>query len=94
MLNPLITTQAAANTQDVAAASPARTTAASETQSATSSKAATTANPSYVLDLGLNLVVLQFHDERGDITQSIPSERQLRAYRDGGSASADAATKS
>ena len=94
VLNPLITTSAPANTQDVAAATPARTTAVPDTQASTASKAVTTANPSYVLDLGLNLVVLQFHDERGDITQSIPSERQLRAYRDGGSASVDSTTKS
>jgi hypothetical protein len=49
-----------------------------------SNTTSSTANPSYVIDLGLNLVVLQFHDQRGDVIQSIPSERQLKAYREGG----------
>jgi hypothetical protein len=33
----------------------------------------------------LNLVVLQFFDAQGNVEQSIPSQRQLEAYRqDGG----------
>jgi hypothetical protein len=42
-------------------------------------------NPSLHVDPALNLVVLQFFDARGDVEQSIPSQRQLEAYRqDGG----------
>ena len=38
-------------------------------------------NPSVHLDLALNLVVLEFHDGSGNVTSSIPSTRQLQAYR-------------
>ncbi len=37
-------------------------------------------NPSLHLDLALNLVVLQFTDDKGDVTNSIPSAKQLKAY--------------
>ena len=44
-------------------------------------------NPSVHLDLALNLVVLEFRDDAGNVTSSIPSARQLQAYRlDGGPA--------
>jgi hypothetical protein len=47
-------------------------------------------NPSLHLDLALNLVVLQFVDDNGDVTNSIPSAKQLKAYQEneGGSAAA------
>jgi hypothetical protein len=38
-------------------------------------------NPGLHLDLALNLVVLQFVDDKGDVTRSIPSEKQLKAYQ-------------
>lgn len=38
-------------------------------------------NPSLHLDLALNLVVLQFLDDKGDVTDSIPSPKQLKAYQ-------------
>ncbi len=38
-------------------------------------------NPSLHLDLALNLVVLQFVDDNGDVTNSFPSAKQLKAYR-------------
>jgi hypothetical protein len=38
-------------------------------------------NPDFHLDLALNIVVLQFFDSKGDVTQSIPSQKQLDAYR-------------
>jgi hypothetical protein len=51
-------------------------------------------NPSLHLDLALNLVVLQFVDNNGDVTTQIPSQKQLKAYQEqvaasgpGGSAS-------
>ncbi|HTZ70724.1 MAG TPA: hypothetical protein VMB71_08765 [Acetobacteraceae bacterium] len=40
-------------------------------------------NPGLHLDPALNLVVLQFFDSEGNVTQSIPSQRQLQAYRQG-----------
>jgi len=38
-------------------------------------------NPSLHLDLALNLVVLQFVDDNGNVTNSFPSAKQLKAYR-------------
>ena len=37
-------------------------------------------NPRLHLDLALNLVVLQFFDDQGEVTSSIPSAKQLKAY--------------
>jgi hypothetical protein len=42
------------------------------------------ANPSLHLDLALNLVVLQFFNAQGLVTQSIPSQKQLEAYQQEG----------
>ena len=38
-------------------------------------------NPSLRLDAALGLVVIEFHDEAGKLTSSIPSQRQIDAYR-------------
>lgn len=38
-------------------------------------------NPSLRLDAALGLVVIEFRDDGGAITSSIPSQRQLEAYR-------------
>ena len=38
-------------------------------------------NPTLRLDAALGLVVIEFRDAAGNVTQSIPSERQLEAYR-------------
>jgi len=38
-------------------------------------------NPSLRLDSGLGMVVLEFRDDKGDVTGSIPSQRVLDAYR-------------
>ena len=38
-------------------------------------------NPSLHLDASLGLVVIEFRDEAGAITSSIPSQRQIEAYR-------------
>ena len=39
-------------------------------------------NPSVHVDLALNIAILQFVDDKGNVTVSIPSEKQLKAYRD------------
>ncbi len=39
------------------------------------------ANPSLRFDPVSGLVVIEFHDESGDVTTSIPTLRQLEAYR-------------
>lgn len=38
-------------------------------------------NPSLRLDAALGLVVIEFRNDSGEITTSIPSERQLKAYQ-------------
>jgi hypothetical protein len=39
------------------------------------------ANPALRLDASLGLVVIEFRDGAGTITHSIPSQRQMEAYR-------------
>jgi hypothetical protein len=38
-------------------------------------------NPSYQFDPTVGLVVIEFHDNAGTLTNSIPTQRQLEAYR-------------
>jgi hypothetical protein len=38
-------------------------------------------NPDYQFDPALGLVVVQFHDASGKLTNSIPSQRQLEEYK-------------
>lgn len=38
-------------------------------------------NPTLRFDAALGLVVIEFRDESGHITTSIPSQRQMEAYR-------------
>jgi hypothetical protein len=40
-------------------------------------------NPSFKFDSEVGLVVIGFHDDSGKMTSSIPSQRQLAAYRSG-----------
>lgn len=41
-------------------------------------------NPALRLDPGLGLVVLQFRDDQGEVVATLPTERELAAYRDAG----------
>lgn len=52
------------------------------------------ANPSLVLDPGLGLVVIEFRNNAGTVVNSIPSARQLEAYRANGVPSAGQDTHS
>jgi hypothetical protein len=38
-------------------------------------------NPALRLDPGLGLVVLEFRDNRGEVAETIPTPRELEAYR-------------
>jgi hypothetical protein len=38
-------------------------------------------NPAFRFDPSVGMVVIEFHDDSGKMTNSIPSERQLQAYR-------------
>jgi hypothetical protein len=38
-------------------------------------------NPSYRFDPTVGLVVIEFHNDSGGLSNSIPSQRQLEAYR-------------
>src|ERR1700733_3527174 len=40
-------------------------------------------NPSFRFDPTVGLVVIEFHDNTGAVSNSIPSQRQLEAYRTG-----------
>lgn len=40
-------------------------------------------NPSVRFDLRLGLVVVEFFDDRGEVANSIPTPRQLKAYESG-----------
>jgi hypothetical protein len=84
VLNPITAVPATGTSPDGSAATQGRSTTSGEATASGSQKVVSTANPSYVLDLGLGLVVLQYYDQSGNVTSSIPSERQLQAYRDGG----------
>jgi hypothetical protein len=48
---------------------------------AASSTANPTPNPTLALDAALGLVVIQFHNNSGAVTSSIPSQQQIDAYR-------------
>lgn len=39
------------------------------------------ANPTLRFDVASGLVVIEYHDSAGDVTTSIPTLRQLEAYR-------------
>ncbi|WP_149536003.1 hypothetical protein [Siccirubricoccus phaeus] len=43
-----------------------------------------TPNPAMKLDPRLGLVVLQFRDDQGQVTATLPTERELAAYRNAG----------
>jgi len=51
------------------------------TEAAPTASAPQFPNPSLRLDHGLGLVVIEFHDHGGEVTRSIPSQRQIDAYR-------------
>ena len=63
------------NNADQRMASPAAT------RSAPSRPPEVYANPTLRLDAGLGMVVIEFRDGSGNIASSIPTERQLEAYR-------------
>ncbi|HKM63346.1 MAG TPA: hypothetical protein VJY39_12740 [Acidisphaera sp.] len=54
---------------------------ASSSSSAPGSSVASNPNPSLHLDQSLGLVVLEFYNDAGAVTRSIPSAGQLDAYR-------------
>ncbi len=89
MVNLVTAAPATGSTPEGSTVQAIRTPTVEQQSTGVSTSTSSTANPSYVIDLGLNLVVLQFHDQHGDVIQSIPSERQLKAYREGGVAPAD-----
>ena len=67
----------------VAAPNPIATTAtAADKSTETAASKRPLINPSLHVDLALNLVVLEFVDDKGDVTNSIPSAKQLKAYQD------------
>jgi hypothetical protein len=56
-------------------------TPATEPAQAVPAAAPPVANPTLRLDAALGLVVIEFRNDSGEITTSIPSERQLQEYQ-------------
>lgn len=54
---------------------------APQTAGSTSTTANPSPNPTLELDPALGLVVIQFHNDSGAVTSSIPSQQQIDAYR-------------
>jgi hypothetical protein len=76
---------ATATAQSTGSASATGASSTGTSSSGTAASAAPLLNPSLHLDPSLNIVVLEFFDSKGNVTQSIPSQRQLDAYKlDGG----------
>ena len=66
------------------AVAPAPDTAPRRTDAAPASPAAPMLpNPRLRIDAALNIVVLEFRDDAGEISRSIPSAQEIKAYRDG-----------
>lgn len=40
-------------------------------------------NPRLRIDAALNIVVLEFRDDAGEISRTLPSAQEIKAYRDG-----------
>jgi hypothetical protein len=77
-LEPVGTQIALAGTKSVGAPDPvAKSTAAS----ASNSSLPNLPNPRLYIDPSLNRVVLEFFDSKGTLTHTIPSLKQLEAYR-------------
>ncbi len=54
---------------------------AASTPAPSKSSAPSPFNPGLHLDPALNIVVLQFYDSKGEVTRSVPSQKQLQAYQ-------------
>jgi hypothetical protein len=55
--------------------------AAATTETGAKSAAALAPNPALRMDPELGLVVLEFRDSRGEVAESVPTSRELEAYR-------------
>lgn len=60
---------------------PAQSTAQTAKPVARPAPAPLFVNPSFQYDSTVGLVVIDFHDNKGRVTNSIPSQQQLDAYR-------------
>jgi hypothetical protein len=60
---------------------PARNTAEVHAPAAAAKPVPLFVNPSFSFDSTVGLVVINFHNDTGKVTSSIPSQQQLDAYR-------------
>jgi hypothetical protein len=60
---------------------PLRINTPAPSQAAAAQPAQVFVNPAFRFDSSIGMVVIEFHDDSGKLTNSIPSERQLQAYR-------------
>jgi hypothetical protein len=75
--SPIVGSETAAGVRPTGAV-PASAAQATAAPSATANP---TPNPTLELDAALGLVVIQFHNDSGAVTSSIPSQQQIDAYR-------------
>jgi hypothetical protein len=85
--------QAAPALRATAQAAPGASAATVPLETELTSKSPPPVNPDLHVDLALNIVVLQFYNAQGDITQSIPSQKQLQAYQTNEASPASASSK-
>ncbi len=79
----LLTIQPVAATQAAGAAQGAAQSAAAPADTGSAAKTALPdlPNPSMHLDPQLGMVVLEFHNTSGQVTNTLPTQQQLDAYR-------------
>jgi hypothetical protein len=63
------------------AATPSPAPSASPSSASATQASQVFVNPSFQFDPSVGLLVIEFHDDTGKLTSSIPSQRQLDAYR-------------
>jgi hypothetical protein len=80
LIAPPMLSQPIVSARNTGTGAPAAASAKFETLPS-QSQGTTNLNPGFRLDPALNLAVLQFFDEKGDVTQTIPSQKQLQAYQ-------------
>jgi hypothetical protein len=80
MSSDLLVTPVAAAPSGSEATGPPRTNAGGPSTQPRQSTV-TVPNPSLQLDPELGLVVIQFRNDAGEVTTSVPSERQIQAYQ-------------
>ena len=84
MIRDIAAVQRTAATAPTSEATPANTKRTAEAAPAASTAdAPMLPNPRLRIDAALNIVVLEFRDDTGEISRTLPSAQEIKAYRDG-----------